>query len=217
MKLRVRILCLGMAMAMIFSGCHAGSEPTETSSIPVVQLGGELICVEISRFSGYFVEDGSDVRVTDVAAILVANQTGKYVDLATVTYTVGDKTATFQVTGLPAGARAWVLEKNKLVIGDGDELVFEDCQVSYRADAIGSTDALAVSRQENTLTLENRSGKRLKSVCVYYKNALDDGTFLGGITYMMNFGDLDAGATAQLSAGHFGDESTIVRYSYQTE
>lgn len=189
-------------------------QPGETT-IPVVQLGGDLLCVEISRFSGKFVEDGSDERVTDVAAILVANNTGKFVDLATVTYRVGGRTATFQITGLPSGERAWVLEKDRMTITETDELVYEDCQITYNSRAITETKDLAVTRQANGLTVENKTGQTMQNVCVYYKNRLEDGAFMGGITYVIDFGDLGAGETAQRVASHFVDRSEIVRYSYQ--
>ena len=215
MKQIIRIVSACLAVLLMLSGCSEPQQPEETTA--PTQIVGDLICVEISRFSGTFVEDGTDTQVTDVAAILVANETGKFLDLATVTYTVGDQTATFQITGLPAGERAWVLEKNRMTISEGDELVFEDCQTSYNANPVLSTDDLAVTRNGNSLTVENKSGQTLKNVCVYYKNRMDDGTFLGGITYLISFGDMAPGETVQRTAGHFGDRSAIVRYSYQFE
>lgn len=217
MTLRNRITHLCLALLLMLSGCSTPSAVPEETTIPVVYLGGDLTCVEISRFTGGFVEDGSDAQVTDVAAILVANNTGKFLDLATVTYKVGDQTATFKITGLPSGERAWVLEQNRMRISEGDELVFDDCKSTYNPNPIRSTDDLAVTRQGNSVTIENKSGLTLKNVCIYYKNRLEDGTFLGGITYLINFGDLAPGAVVQRATTHFGETSDIVRYSYQIE
>ena len=212
MPIRYKWTVFLLTVLMLFSGC------TPQGSIrPADDHGpaGSLNCLEISRFTGGFVEDGSDAPVRDVAAILVANNTGKFLELATVTYKVGDRTATFKVTGLPQGKRAWVLESNRLTLSEGDELVLEDCRETYHPDPILSTDALSVSRQGNSLTLTNNSGRKLSNVAVYYKNTLEDGTFMGGISYLISFGDLEPGTAATRSADHFNDTSEIVRYSFQ--
>lgn len=216
MKQLFRVLAC-LAAVLMLTACVGDpanqTQPTQDSQ-PVEST---LRCVEISRFTGKFVEDGSDRQVSDVAAILVANFTGKFVDLATVTYQVGDRTATFKVTGLAHGEQAWVLEQNAMQIGPEDELVFDDCVISYHPDPVLSTQDLAVSRSGHALTLINTTDKTLVNVCVYYKNRMDDGSLLGGITYHMVFEDLAPGETATLSRDHFTDRSVIVRFSYQTK
>lgn len=212
------MLC-ALALLLALSGCGT-NDPTQPQTEPATEPTqaaptGSLICVEISRFTGGFVEDGTDEQVQDVAAILVANNTGKFLELATVTYKVGDRTATFQITGLPAGRQAWVLESSRMSLTEGDELELEDCQEAYNPNAIETTDALSVSRQGKSLTLTNTSGKTLTNVVVYFKNTLDDGTFMGGITYYMLFGDMEPGASITQSKDHFGNSSEIVRFSYQ--
>ena len=218
MKIRKKWMAWTFALLLMLSGCAGDgtAKPTEGPATPTKpNATGSLVCVEISRFSGGFVEDGSHAQVQDVAAILVANNTGKFLEMATVTYQVGDRTATFLVTGLPHGKKAWVMESNRLTLKEGDELELKDCQEVYNPNAITTTDALAVSRQGNSLTLTNTSGRKLTNVVVYYKNTLDDGTFLGGITYYIAFGDMEAGATVTQAKDHFGDTSQIVRFGYQ--
>ena len=214
MKGIFRTGCLWILILLMLAGCAAEAPEQQQPTTPP-QIQGELNCLEISRFSGAFVEDGSDEKVKDVAAILVSNDTGKFLDLATVTYTVGERTATFKITGLPAGGQVWVLEKDRMVISKGDELVYQDCQTTFNPNAMVTTEALEVSRQGNVLTVRNVTDVELKNVCVYYKNRMEDGTFLGGITYLMNFGDLSAGASVQRSSGHLGDSAQIVKYGYQ--
>ena len=136
-------------------------------------------------------------------------------ELATVTYKVGDRTATFKVTGLPQGKRAWVLESNRMTLTEGDELVLEDCRETYHSNPVLSTDALAVSRRGQALTLTNTSGRKLTNVTVYYKNTLEDGTYMGGISYLISFGEMEPGVSVTRTADHFDDTSEIVRYSFQ--
>ena len=132
-----------------------------------------------------------------------------------MTYKVGDRTATFKITGLPAGERAWALEQSRMQLGAEDELVYEDCQVAYNPNPVCATDDLVMTKQGNGMTIENKSGKTLKNVCVYYKNRMSDGTFFGGITYMISFGELAPGVKMQKFTNHLGSESEVVRYSYQ--
>lgn len=219
MKKRRKWLALMLAIILLLSACvpkgieTPSADPTAATQQPGVT--GNLICVEISRFNGYFVEDGKDEKVQNVAAILVANNTGKFLEMATITYKVGDRTATFLVTGLPSGKRAWVLEKNRMTLSDADELVLEDCQETYTPNAILTTKDLSVSRQGKSLTLTNTTDRKLSNVAVYYKNTLEDGTFMGGITYLVPFGDLEPGASVTKIKDHFSDASEIVRFSYQ--
>lgn len=216
MKRLTRFLAC-LAAALMLTACTAAGDPTapQNPTEDTKPLESTLRCVEISRFSGGFVEDGSDRQVSDVAAILVANNTGKFVDLATITYRVGDKTATFKVTGLPTGEQVWVMEQDAMQLKPSDELVFDDCVISYHPDPVTTTRDLAVSRSGHSLTLTNQTDETLVNVCVYYKNRMDDGTFLGGITYQMIFETLEPGQSLTLSRDHFQDNSVIVRFSYQ--
>lgn len=225
--LRVKLTCLCLAAVLALSGCAESqkqqedttelstveTEPTQAATEPV----DNLVCLDISRFTGGYVEDGSYEQVKDVAAILVSNETNRFLELATVTYMVGERTATFRITGLPAGGKVWVLEQNRMTLSDGDELVFLDCESSYNSNAIVATGDLSVSREGNNLTVTNVSGKTLKNVCVYYKNKLASDVFMGGITFMVVFGELEPGATLTRASAHLGDNSQIVRYSYQSE
>lgn len=195
-------------------GTTAPTEASTQSTTPPT-IKGNLVCLEISLFSGNYVESGKERPVMDVAAILVENNTDSFLDLAMITYKVGDRTAQFRVSGLPSGRRAWVMELNALTLTDGDELVLEECQESYNPNAITEPDAISVKREGKSLTMTNTSGKTLKNVSVYYKNTMEDGVFLGGITYVIFFGDMEPGATVTKSADHFGKNSEIVRYSYQ--
>ena len=211
------MVCLAAALMLTACNLEGGSADPQNPTRDTKPLDSSLRCVEISRFTGTFVEDGSDRQVSDVAAILVANNTGKFVDLATITYHVGDRIATFKVTGLAYGEQAWVMEQNAMQLKPSDELVFNDCVISYHPDPVLNSQDLAVSRSGNSLTLTNQTGETLVNVCVYYKNRMDDGAFLGGITYQMIFETLEPGQNLTLSRDHFQDNSVIVRFSYQLQ
>lgn len=210
---RIRVLALLTVGVLLLSGCAPGgggnTDPTDDGS-------GGLLCLQYSSFSGTFPEDGTGRQVKNAAAILVHNSSGEFLDYATVTCVIGSESGTFQVTGLPPGATAWVLEKDAKTVTADDYFGAMQCkEYSFRSDAVMSTDKLSVKAEGSTLTVTNKSQKTLQNVCVYYKTVYDDGNYFGGITYMLNFGTLEPGASAQKQSSHFGSQSRIVRYSFQ--
>lgn len=210
---RIRWLTLILAGLMFLSGCSGGDGET---TAPALDGSGGLVCLEYSRYSGAFPEDGTGREVTNVAAMLVRNESAEYLDYATVECLIGDSTGTFEITGLPPGATAWVLEKDAMTLEDGVLFTAKDCEkYSFRSDAILSTDSLSVQADGSTLTVTNTSDKTLENVCVYYKTVYSDGNYFGGITYMLSFDTLEPDGTAQKQSSHFGADSRIVRYSFQ--
>ena len=210
------VLLILAAVALVLLLMPREEPPGPTDPPENVPAAEALQCLQFSRYSGEYVEDGSHEQVTDVAAMLVKNPTSKFLDLATITYKVGAKTATFVITGLPPGGTASVLEKNRLRLEDGWDFVYEDSSYTFRSDAIRQTDRLTVQSDGNSLAVTNASDQTLKNVCLYYKVKHTDGNYFGGITYMMEFGTLEPGTSASKQSSHFGPDADIVRYSYQT-
>lgn len=176
----------------------------------------DLYCLEFSSFSGAYVEDGSNTPVSGVAAALIENRSREFLDLATVTYDVGGRTAKFVVTGLPSGEKAWVMEANRLPVGGNSEFRFKECTSTFRQDATTETQVLQLTSAGNALTIRNNSDRVLENVCLYYKNLHSDGAYLGGITYIISFGTLEPGQSAEKIAAHFSEDSRVVRYSFQS-
>lgn len=171
--------------------------------------GQGLTCSQFGRYTGAFVEDGSDEPVENVAVMLVTNTTERFLDFALLTFTVAGQEAQFQLTGLPAGASAWVLEKNRLTIEAGAEFVRGETTASFRQGA-ALLSGLATTLGDGSLTAENQTDTLMPEVYVYYKRLHTDGNFLGGITYRVSPGDLAAGAKAEVTAGHSQKENCQV-------
>lgn len=195
------------------------SRPPETKP-PVEKdeiASGDLSCEDYALFSGQFVEDGRDELVNNVAAILVKNRTDRFLDFATLSFDIDGKTATFIVTGLPAGRSAWVMEATRMTATHQSEFTYLDCVTSFRDDIIVKTDKLSISADGNMLTAVNNSQQTMNNVTVYYRTVHSDGNFFGGITYVVDFGTLEPGQSAESMAGHYdGSKTEIVRISYQT-
>lgn len=199
------------------SSVNDETEPTSTTTVPeqTVPPEQQLSCELYSIYSGAYVEDGSDEPVENVAALLIKNGSSQYLDLAQLTYDLDGREAIFTVTGLRAGASAWVLEANRLTADGDTKFTHKNTLTSFRADAVNDLEGLELAFNGTMLKATNTSDQPLKSVTVYYKTLHDDGNFLGGITYMTTFGDLEPGQSAEKIAGHFQPEkSQIVRIGY---
>lgn len=220
--MKSRIFALLVAV-FVLTGCGA-EKPAASETTPLVEkqegvdpVGEELVCVEYSSFSGAFPEDGTGRAVTDVAAMLVRNDSGRFLDSAVVECAIGGVTGTFKVTGLPAGASVWVMEQDGMQIFAGDSFEIIDCQdYAFRDDPVTQTDCLTVTSDGGTVTVTNVSADTLNNVCIYYKAVHSDGNYFGGITYMLAFDTLEPGQSGQKQSSHFGPDTKIVRYSFQT-
>lgn len=202
-----------MAGLLFLSGC-AGSGPGATE--PQVQSFGGLVCLEYSRYSGPFPEDGSGRQVENVAAMLVHNSSDKFLDYAMIEAWVGSHQGTFRVTGLPPGGTAWVLEQDGLTLTPQERFIATACEdYFFRDDAVYTSDKLSVETDGNSLTVTNKSDGGLRNVCIYYKTVHEDGNYFGGISYLLEFGDLSPGQTVTRQASRYGPGSRIVRLSFQ--
>lgn len=92
------------------SGSGSGKPSEQTEEI----ASGDISCDKFGIFSGQFLEDGRDELVQNVAAVLVTNRTDRFLDFATLTFDIDGQTATFILSGLPAGRSAWVMEATRM-------------------------------------------------------------------------------------------------------
>lgn len=174
-----------------------------------------LTCDNFSLYSGQYVEDGRDELVTNVAAILVTNRSGQFLDLATLTFEIDGREATFRVSGLPAGRSAWVLETSRMTVTNSSTFTFIDMVTGFKENVISSTDKLSITCAGNLVTATNKSKQKLENVFVYYRVLHTDGNYLGGITYVIDFGTLEPGQSVEKLAGHFSAEKArIVRIGW---
>lgn len=213
--MRVSKRACGFVLVLLVSSLLVGCRETADPE-PVVKDFGGLVCMEYSRYTGPFPEDGSGRAVEDVAAIRVHNSSGEFLDYAMVECQVGDQIGKFKITGLPPGGTVWALEQSGMTLAPEDTFQAEECKdYFFRPDAIMSTQDLSTKVDGNTMTVTNQSDKTLKNVCVYYKTVHQDGNYFGGITYMLKFDTLGPGESMEKQSAYFGKDSRIVRYSYQ--
>ena len=193
-------------------------EPVEAPEIEDKAFMDGLVTVEkVGRYAGIFVEDGSDEIVSDVFAITVVNNSDKMLQYAQVVITCGGEEYTFDMSTIPAGARAQVLEKDKKALPEdlsGAQTVlttvteFQEAPSTY-------PEVFELTPFEYSVNIKNISKSNISGdVYVYYKTKVGD-LYMGGITYRAKVSDLASGEEKSAYASHFyGSDSEILFVTY---
>ena len=190
-------------------------EPVEAPEIEDKAFMDGLVTVEkVGRYAGIFVEDGSDEIVSDVFAITVVNNSDKMLQYAQVVITCGGEEYTFDMSTIPAGARAQVLEKEKKTVPkdlSGAKTVlttvteFQEAPSTY-------PEVFELTPFEYSVNIKNISKSDISGdVYVYYKTKVGD-LYMGGITYRAKVSDLASGEEKSAYAGHFYENDSEILF-----
>lgn len=159
----------------------------------------------ISSYAGMYMEDGTNEVVSDVMMVILENTGNEDLQLARISIEYSDFTAEFEVTNLPAGEKAVLLEKNRHA-ATGEE--YRDIQIKnvvYFPEAMSlQEERLRITGSNGTLKVENISGEDIPGdIYIYYKHSASD-LLYGGITYRVAVrGGLKAGESCTVIAGHY--------------
>lgn len=191
------------------------TEPTEQK--PLVDLGNGLEIWEIHNYAGSYMEDGSNETVSGVMMLIVSNSSENDLQLADITLTYPDADYVFEVTNLPAGASAVLLERDRQSAPDGiPESTSVANLVFFQEPMSPHEDIFEISGMEGMLNVKNISDGDIDGdIYVYYKYSSSD-LYYGGITFRAKVeGGLAAGEIRQISTGHYDPDScTILAVTY---
>ena len=181
---------------------------TQSIQLPFALQEG-LTITNIGKYAGVFMEDGSDEVVSNVLMIQVENTTGKDLYLAQIKLEYGDKTAVFQVTNLPNGAKAILLEQQRMSYDAELPQGAVAENVAFTSEFSMFADQVEVTALNGVINVKNISGKDIpEDIYVYYKNYASD-LYYGGITYRIRIeGGLKAGEIRQVMASRFNQSSS---------
>lgn len=177
---------------------------TVNPDIPAVMEGG-LVVKEQGSYSGFFMEDGSNQMVTDVMMMVVENQSGRDLQLADIYVKYADFEAFFQVTNLPAGKSAMLLEKNAhKVVEEISENIRMENMVYFQEPMSLKTDMFEYSLSDGVIQVTNKSDQNISGDIYVYHKYLKDDLYRGGITFRAKIeGGLQAGQTKEVSVKYF--------------
>lgn len=211
-----------LVFALLLSACGTAnpSEPDPSASPSPAELSLSLsdgiTLVSIEAYSGAFVEDGSDEQVSDIMSVTVRNDGDQPIQYATLVVTVDSVDYNFELSTLPVGAEAKLLEMNKSAMPTLGEVTATVTACAFFTNEPTMCEELfEVDAQDGAITVTNISDKDFGSIYVYYKSCSDD-LFLGGITYRVNVPELKSGDSYSCYAGHFsanGSRLMFINYA----
>lgn len=197
-------------------------EESELSSVDEVQglygrdfeglgsLDNNLYIEVIGKYNGLFVEDGSDEPIENALSILVRNDSDKTVQIALLTMSDGEKEYEFQITTLPAGAKALVLEKNKAVYESGKEYTVTDFSSGYFNSTTLMEDSIELTSSDGKISVKNIGEKTYEKIYIYYKTKKLSGVYMGGITYRTPVENLKPGEVQEVLAAHYKENASEI-------
>ena len=204
-----------VAVICIFLPGNGGGNDGENLLSEKMLLGEGIELQALSGYQGPYVEDGTDDIVSDVLAITVRNDGDKTVQYAHIILTQGETAYEFDVTTLPVGASAQLLELSRQPLPDNTDGMTAQvtaCAV-FDTEPTMCEDVFQIETQDTAITITNNSGSDITGqIYVYYKIAYGD-LYMGGITYRVGTAGLKAGESTTCYAGHFSTDYSKLMFA----
>lgn len=186
--------------------------PTEVQSI--FDLGYGLQITDSGKYTGMYMEDGTNQVLSDVMMLIVQNNGEDDIQLAEITALCGGEEYHFTLTNLAVGERVVLLEQERKPAEELTAAVLDACAV-FAAPMELHEDVIEVVGLDGMMNVKNISDSDISGdIYIYYKYAAQD-LFYGGITFRVRVeGGLESGGLRQIQAGHYNPEGcTIVQVS----
>ena len=192
-------------------------EPAATEALDGRILRDALRIRNIGKYVGIYVEDGSDEAVSGVLMLEVENISSEPIQYAQINLTVGEETAEFTVSVLPAGGRAILIEQNRMAWEDGVNYGEAEAECVHLAgfDKPLSLheDKLKIQLLDGAANILNVSDEPIEgTIVICYKNVAN-GMYHGGIAYRIRIeGGMKAGELKQIMATHLQETGSEILF-----
>ena len=182
-----------------------------TISFPYVIESANIVVEQISPYSGYFIEDGSDESVSNIAAIVVTNNGGD-LDFVGIGISQDDRNLAFSASQIPAGATVIIQEQSRASYTNGN---YYSCTATTTESEgfSNATDTITVSDNgNNSFDVTNIGEETISEVKVYFKSYLpEEDVYVGGITYSATLTDIEPQTAVTVDSSHYDSQySTII-------
>lgn len=149
------------------------------------KLRNGLEIIRGGSYTGAFVEDGSNAPCSDVLALVVTNTSNRFLEWAELALSVGEETAYFRISSLPAGQSLLVMERSAMTYDPaaayGQTVLLNSTE--GEKDFSLHTERFSITAADHVVNLQNLSPEEISgNIAIFYKNVVD-GLYLGGITY----------------------------------
>lgn len=179
-----------------------------------INLGSGMRITDVGKYTGIYMEDGSDEIVSGILMIAVTNEGEDVIRYAEISMPVGERTAHFSLSTLPVGCTVILLEQSRMAYEAGDytSAVAENV-VLFDAPLDLCADRLKIQILDGAINVSNISGADIAGdIVIYYKNSAAD-VYYGGITYRVRLeGGLKSGELKQIMASHFSDTGSTIMF-----
>ena len=187
------------------SSVYPGSENGTT--IPFKDDSRGLEVTMLDNYSGYYIEDGSEEKVENVAVITVKNTSDEAIEYGTLRLSQGEKELKFQFSLIPSGAEAIVMEAER-------QPYDQEAAVSYEGSTVANLEAMDKAEDkvsvetvgDGGISVTNVSKQDISELRIFYKNRLDESTYMGGIAYNSKIENLNSGESKVIYPSHFSAE-----------
>ena len=205
------------------SDAAATDMPAETGDAPArldeldevsIALDFGMCITDVGKYTGIYMEDGSDEIVSGIMMIAVTNKGENDIQYAEIAMPVGGQTAHFSLTTLPVDATVILLEKDRMEYVPGDYTTAEVSSVAlFQYPLTLCEDRLRIQILDGAINVTNISGADITGdIVIYYKNSAAD-VYYGGITYRVRLeGGLKAGEIRQIMASHFSAAGSSIMF-----
>ena len=178
-----------------------------------INLGYGMYLEDVAKYTGVYMEDGSDAVVSGILMVMVKNTGTQDIQYAEIELPVGKELATFTLTNLPVGESVVLLEKNRMEYNGDVQYTTAIAKnvIVFQEQMTLLQDQLRIQGQNGVLNVTNISGEDITGdIVIYYKNSSSD-MFYGGITYrLMITGGIKAGETRHAASGHYSANGSRV-------
>ena len=189
--------------------------PSSAPVIPnVIDLGQGLSVTEMISAAGTFPEDGQNTILSDMFCITVKNSSERTLQLAQIKLTVNSEEYFFQISTLPAGASVRAYEINQKTAPADIQSFRSECVFAqfFETEPSIPRDELEISVTHKGIRVRNLTNEDIdRDILLYYKS-VQNGVYVGGITYRVRLSGLKAGDEATVYADHATEKYTQVMF-----
>lgn len=187
----------------------------ETDVFSPIELDRGLLITDIGKYTGVYMEDGTDEVVSGVLMLVVKNTGEQAIQYAEISLPSNGGEAKFTLSTLPAGESCVLLEQSRMEYnGFEDVSMAEATSVAVFKESLSlQEDKLQLQVLDGALNVVNISGADIEGdIVIYYKNAASD-LLYGGITYRVRIeGGMKADEIKQIMASHFSDSGSRIMF-----